>query len=86
MFAVLHDLIIESGDVGSLEIELVKKMWTKVPAALISAPPPGGSRGYQAQVTTKVLRAMFGDKYDLDLRKKIDEFKPKLRDVGALIN
>lgn len=69
-----------------LDIELVKKMWTKVPAALINAPPRGGSKGYQAEVIAKVLGAMFGDKYDLDLRKKIDEYKPKLRDAGALVN
>lgn len=85
MFAVLHDLIIESGDVGSLEIEFVRKMWTKVPAPLISTPPRGGSKGYQAEVIAKSLRAMFGEKYDQDLRKKIDALKPKLRDVDALV-
>jgi|SRR5579863_906664 len=85
MFAVLHDLIIESGDAGSLEIEFVRKMWAAVPAELISTPPRGGSKGYQAEVTTKVLRAMLGDSYDLDVRKKIEGFKPKLQDVGALV-
>src|SRR5579872_144121 len=85
MFALLHDLIVEAGNVGSLEIELVKKMWAKVPPTLINTPPPCGSKGFQTEVIAKVLGAMFGDKYDLHLRKKIDEFKPRLRDVGALV-
>lgn len=84
MFSVLHDLIVDSG--GSVEIDLVKRMWAKVPAALITAPPRGGSKGYQTDVLAKVLPAMFGDKYDTHLRERIEELKPKLRDVGALVS
>ena len=64
MFAVLHDLIVESGGVESLEIDLVREKWKKVPTGVIESPPPGGSKGYQAEVTAKVLRAMFTNNYD----------------------
>jgi DGQHR domain-containing protein len=85
MFAVLHDLIVDSGDVGSLEIEAVKKRWSVVPAPLITDPPPGGSKGIQAEITAKVVRAMFGDDYDTKLRKRVEQFKPRLREIGGLL-
>lgn len=86
MFAILHDLIAESGGVESLKIDFVREKWAKVPTEVISSPPPGGSKGYQAEVTAKVLRAMFGDNYDQHLRKKLEALKPTLRGSGALIS
>lgn len=86
MFAILHDLIAESGGVESMKIDLVQEKWAKVPAEIISSPPPGGSKGYQAEVTAKVLRAMFADNYDQHLREKIEALKPTLRDSGALVS
>lgn len=85
MFVVLHDLILAAGGAESLELELVREKWSKVPSDVIASPPSGGSKGFQAEVTTKVLRAMFGEQYDRTLRIKGDELKPKLRDIGALV-
>lgn len=85
MFAVLHDLILEAGDASSLEIDMVRTMWTKVPAPLVTVPPRGGSKGFQGELVAKVLAAMFGEKYDASLKKKIEEFKPALRLSGALV-
>jgi len=85
MFAILHDLIAEAGGAESLEIELIRKKWATVPIEIISTPPPGGSKGYQAEVTAKVLRAMFGNDYDQAVREKTEALKPSLRDAGALV-
>lgn len=86
MFSVLHDLIIDSGGTTLLAIDQVRAMWSKVPSGLITVPPRGGSKGFQAELTAKVLEAILGNKYDAALRKKIEEFKPRLRDVGALVD
>ena len=86
MFAILHDLIAEAGGAESVEIELIRRKWTAVPVEIISTPPPGGSKGYQAEVSAKVLRAMFGVDYDQVLRKKTEALKPALRDVGSLVS
>lgn len=86
MFAILHDLIAEAGGVDLLEINFVREMWAKVPAEVIGTPPRGGSKGYQGEVTAKVLRAMFEENYDQRLRKKLETLKATLRDSGALVN
>lgn len=85
MFAVLHDLIVEASDPDLLNINHIREMWAKVPLEIINRPPPGGSKGYQTEVTSKVLCAMFGPNYDSILRTKIAALKPALHDAGALI-
>lgn len=85
MFAVMHDLILESGGAQALSADFVKKQWAKVDAAVVQTPPPGGSKGYQAEVTAKVLSAMFGAGYDAHFRTKAADLKPQLRDAGALL-
>jgi len=86
MFDILHDLIVESGGAESLKIELVREKWKTVPIEVIKSPPPGGSKGYQAEVTAKVLRAMFAENYDQHLRQKIEALKPTFRGSGALVS
>ncbi len=85
MFAILHDLIAEAGGVESLKIDIVRERWAAVPIEIIRTPPPGGSKGYQAEVITKVLGAMFGKDHDQSVREKLAALKPALRDAGALV-
>ena len=86
MFAILHDLIIDAGGPESLKIDSIQEKWAKAGQNVIKNPPPGGSKGYQAEVTATILRAMYGADYDQYLRNKIQALKPTLRDSGALVN
>ena len=82
LFAVFHDLVCNAGGTQNLTVEGVEALWCKVPDEVVAVPPPGGSKGYQVQVTEKVLGAMFGDDHDQLLRSKLEIVKNRLRDAG----
>jgi hypothetical protein len=86
MFAILHDLIADAGSAEALAIDTIRAKWRTVPREIVATPPRGGSKGYQVEVTGKVLKAMFGAHYDQDLRAKVSELRPGLHASGALIS
>ena len=86
MINILHDLICDVGGPEKLTHSYVVDKWSKVDDNLISIPPPGGSKGYQNQVTADVLAAMFGDGADTLIRDKMKTVKERLRASKGLLD
>ena len=56
---LMHDMIIEVGGPDNLTTATVADKWRHIKSAVISAPPKGGSKGYQAQLITEFRLLMF---------------------------
>ena len=84
MFMVLHDLILFAGGAERLKFEQVRDFWRKAPPERIDSPPPGGSRGYQLEWYRAIMEKAAGTDYRENLTKAASEFRPRLRESGAL--
>jgi DGQHR domain-containing protein len=85
MFSILHDLVCNVGGTEKLQVDFVKDKWSLVSNDILANPPPGGSKGFQAQVAKNILAAMFGADADKNIITASEPIKRELRKVGALL-
>jgi len=85
LFNILHDLICMAGGASKLSIDFVSKNWAKVGDAIIASPPRGGSKGYQTEVTSKVLADMFGTNAEQQVRTHLASICEQLKADGGLV-
>jgi DGQHR domain-containing protein len=52
---VMHDLAVTVGGADKLTSEFVREMWSRVPDSIITTPPKGGSKGFQAEVAQTIM-------------------------------